>query len=269
METIIQGDNTGGHIINQYKFKVLSSCDLDNSSNDESDDEFMPLRQSVDNSATQTNVSEEPVNVKNEISTDKKDELVESLLKKTDEMSSNFIKMQMKLESKDDMHKLEIEKVKKTSFDEGYESGKSEAIASSENIYNDAITHLQNSIKSLDDASSDFSSALEAMKADIFNAALDIAKEVIYSEISENSKNIALSLAQNLMNELKEASHIKLKVNPNDHGFIDEKLGSTKNIEIISDSAVERGGVVAMSDIANLEDDVLKRYEKVKQKALS
>ena len=72
-----------------------------------------------------------------------------------------------------------------------------------------------------------------------------------------------------MIDELKEAAYIKLKVNPNDHGFIVEKLGEVKNIEIISDSAIERGGVVAMSDIANLEDDVLKRYEKVKQKVLS
>ena len=189
METIIQANNTGGHIINQYKFKVLSSNDSDTHQNIPSDDDFVPLNQNSNNEPVKVNEpleNVEELKVENEISRDKKDELVESLLKKTDEMSSNFIKMQMKLESKEEMHKLEIEKVKKSSFEEGFEAGKAEAISSSENIFNEAIVHLQNSIRTLDEASSKFSSALDAMKDDLQSAALDIAKEVILSQIDDN-----------------------------------------------------------------------------------
>jgi len=49
------------------------------------------------------------------ISQNSKDALIESLMKKTDEMSSNFIKLQMKLEDKELEYEVQLKKAKEES----------------------------------------------------------------------------------------------------------------------------------------------------------
>lgn len=199
---------------------------------------------------------------------DGKDEMIESLLKKAEEMGDKFLKVQMKLEQQDEEFKQKSEDIKNEAFQEGLESGKAQVMQEQESAHNELLTRLQNSITNLDGLSQNFDVSLQALQNELVSAALDIAKEVILKEVASHSGEIALALAKNLLEDIKESSQIILKVNPHDEAFLKHSLSTIQNVVIEADDAVNVGGVVLISDLGNIEGNIMKRYEKVKLEAL-
>jgi len=184
-------------------------------------------------------------------------------------MSSNFIKLQMKLESMSDEHKAELKKVKDESYAAGLEAGKALALKEEDKNMVNALSLYASSIVKLESSAKEFESALEEIKKELIGAALDISKEVIKVELSENSSKVAITLSGELIKELQSSSKIILKVNPADHGAISQATGSLSHVEVMSDSAVSLGGVIAISDAGNIDAQIAKRFERVKRVALS
>ena len=263
MASIISSERIKNHNIDKYTFKVLA---IGAETHDEE-----PLVSAI---VKKPAVSEpEPVK-KQEIdatamSSNSKDSLIESLLKKTDEMSSNFIKLQMKLETMSEEHKAELAKVKEESFAEGIEAGKAQVLKDEEKNLSGTISQYSESILKLESSAKEFENALEGIKKELMSAALDISKEVIKIELSENSSEVAVVLAKELIKDLQSASKVTLKVNSKDHGVISQAVGSLAHVEVISDNAVSLGGVVAISDAGNIDAQISKRFERVKRAALS
>ena len=190
-------------------------------------------------------------------------------MQKTDEMSSNFIKLQMKLESKEEEYELSLIKAKEDAFAEGIEVGVSKALSDSELQLNSKIEMFGDSICKIEASAKEFESALEAIKADLIRAAIDIAHEVVQVELNESSNEIAKVLSDELLNDLQSASKVTLKVNPKNHGALSEHVGKQEHISIISDSAVSKGGVIVISDAGNIDAQISKRFQRVKRMALS
>lgn len=261
MAKVISVDKLKKHTIQKYTFKVIAM----GSKNQIQE----PKKQNLDEvSLPQPIVGESEVD-SSSLTLSSKDSLIESLLKKTDEMSSNFIKLQMKLETMTDEHKLELQKVKDKSFTEGFEAGILKAKKDEDKNYENGQNQFSESISTLEKSAVQFEIALENIKDDLINAALDISKEVIGVELSENSANIAKVLSNELIKNLQSASKIMLKVNPKDHGEISKNIGSLKHVEVISDNAVSPGGVIVLSDAGNIDAQISKRFENVKNAALS
>ena len=264
MATVITNDKRSKHSVDKYNFKVLA------------------VGPSVDNTegkaksvlVQETETQEQPQRRESDIdssamSQSSKDSLIESLMKKTDEMSSNFIKLQMKLEDKDEEHKTEIETVKEQAFNEGLEAGIKKSLQDREADFANGLNQFSSSVSKLEQSAKEFENALEKIKNELISAALDISKEVINVELSDNSKNVAKILGDELIKDLQSASKITLKVNPKDHGAISEHVGSLEHVEVVSDSAVSEGGVIAISDAGNIDAQISKRFERVKRAALS
>ncbi len=268
METVISQDATNGHIINKYNFKVLPTdvnASVERSSND---NEFVPASK-----VAEAKYEESTSSVSNETSGDvlsksSKDELIESLLQKTDEMSSNFIKMQMKLESKDEEYKVALEAAKAEAFEEGKTAGIKEAEQMAQAEHTSLMQQFSSSVETLDKSTKEFSSSIEGIQEELIHAAIDIAKEVILVETSERGNEIASQLAKDLITEIKSSSEVTIKVNPNDKVAVEQSLGTLENVKIISDNAVSNGGVIVLSDAGNIDGDIMKRYERVKSAAL-
>jgi len=255
-DVVITKENLSGHSIGKYQFKILSG--LSGASIHEANEELELQRPSLMD--TQSEISRE--------STSSKDELIESLLKKADDMSSNFIKMQMRLESLQEEHVEALEAAKKNSFDEGFTAGvaQEQVVNSQRNIQGQDQFSL--SVKTLESTAAQFAISLEEIKKELTHTALDIAKEVIGIETQENSSKIAAKLSEALIEELSDAAKITLRVNPSDHGIISEKVGSLKNVEVLSDRAISAGGVVAISDLGNIDSQIKKRFERLKRSLL-
>ncbi|MBU0633091.1 flagellar assembly protein FliH [bacterium] len=260
MDSLIIKGNLENHTIDKYKFKVFAGGDKELRNQDDADAPKEIFKQFD----TQNQEDAEPERA----SIGNRDELVESLLKKTDEMSSNFIKLQMKLEDSEEECQKKLESAKKEAYQNGLNDAKEQFNAKLDNDKAKAIEQFSQSVSKLEESANEYKTVLEGIKKELLEAALDIAKEVIEVELSTNSSKVAITLAHELIKDLQSASKIKLKVNPSDHGALSEKVGSLQNIEIISDRAVSPGGVIAISDAGNIDAQILNRYERVKQAAL-
>ena len=260
MATVISNDSVDMHSVDKYTFKVIAIGSQD----DEKESNLIKPYTEKDNPKKRASDIDS-----SSMSTSSKESLIESLMKKTDDMSSNFIKLQMKLEAKEEEFKAELESEKEKAFDEGIQAGRAKAIEDGEIGVSEAITLFSASVKKLDESAAEFETALEGIKASLVEAALDISKEVINVELSENSGEVAEILSRELIKELQSASKITLKVNPKDHGLVSEQVGKLDHVEIVSDSAISEGGVIAISDAGNIDAEISKRFERVKRAALS
>ena len=232
-DSIITKKNLNDHTVGKYQFKILSA--LSGASVHEAAEE-LGLEHTSSNSEETESRYEEP-----RPSNSHKDELIESLLKKADEMSSNFIKMQMKLENLQEDHTAALEVAKKTSYDEGFAAGVLSEQSQDSNRKQSGQEQVASSVKTLEDAAGKYSSTLEAIKKELTYTAIEIASEVIGLEVLENGAKIAAKLATDLIEELGEASKITLRVNPNDHGYISEKVGLTRErVRQIKEKALRR-----------------------------
>ena len=270
MAEVISGEKISRHNVDKYNFKVLAigggkkpnlkAFGKEHSATD------APVENAPQDSAQNTEPAEE---LQPQVQKSSKDSIIESLLKKTDEMSSNFIKLQMKLESMQEEHKQELEQIKESAFAEGMAKGKEEAQKECEERYGQTLNLFADSISKLEQKANEYNSSLESVKKELTSAAIDIAKEVVEIELSENSNKVAEALASSLIEELQNAAEITLKVNPKDFTHLSQKFGELKNVKIVADAAVNEGGVVAISDIENIDAEIPKRFERVKRVILS
>jgi flagellar assembly protein FliH len=271
MKTVIDRNRMDRHTVDKYKFKVLAMGGSPEPQEEPKRSVFAADEEPHENvvQPEQAAAPVEHVEVAPDVATGSRDEMIESLMKKADEMSSTVIKMQMKIEEMEAAHKIALEETRAQGFEEGQVSGRQLALEEGEAAGQEAVTQFAASVQNLESRSLEFNQALEAIKGDLLHAAIDIAREVVVLEVGENSTQIAKKLADQLIEDLQEASKITLRVNPADHGPISEAVGSMERIEVISDSAVNRGGVVAISDSGNIDAEVMKRFERIKNAALS
>ncbi len=266
MATIISKETIGEHLIDKYNFKILALGS--NSDDSETFQKTSLVKQEYSEKDNPGRRVSDPQN-SGDSKSEAKDKLIESLMQKTDEMSSNFIKLQMKLEEKEAEFEKELARVKEEAFKEGVQAGIKKANEDGANSIAKSIEQFALSVKTLENSAKEFEKALEGIKDGLVMAAVDISKEVIGIELSQNSSEIAKVLGDELIKELQSASKITLKVNPKNHGAISEHVGSLEHVEILSDSAVSEGGVIAISDAGNIDSQIAKRFERVKKAALS
>ncbi|MBN2782480.1 MAG: flagellar assembly protein FliH [Campylobacterales bacterium] len=265
MAKVISSSNIDKYNVGRYHFKVLSSDDGDDTSHPPQEmEKLQPITPVV-----QPAPVAEPQVDSSAISQKSRDALIESLMKKTDEMSSNFIKLQMKLESKEEEYKLEIQKAKEEAYAQGVAAG----VEQSKNDFGaemgSKLMQYSESVLRLDNTAKEFERSLEGIKGSLISAAIDIATEVIRVELGENSSKVATILSEELIKELQNASKVTLKVNPEDHLELVRSVGKLENVDIVSDNAVSKGGVIALSEVGNIDSQIHKRFERVKKAALS
>jgi len=257
MATVISNNSLEVHNVNKYNFKVISMGQKEEEQHSSGLVEETPSKpkiKDVDSSA---------------LSTSSKESLIESLMQKTDEMSSNFIKLQMKLESKEEEFEKTLAQAKEQAFSEGVEAGIAKAKEDETGSLTASLEHFTSSVATLEESAGEFEKALEGIKGELISAALDISKEVIKVELGTNSNEVAKLLSDELLKDLQSAAKVTLKVNPKNHGTISEHVGALEHVNVVSDSAVSEGGVVVISDAGNIDSQISKRFERVKHTALS
>jgi flagellar assembly protein FliH len=261
MATVISSNSIESHNVDKYNFKVIAFGGSSSHEGSSSNEDSITQHQSQVEKAKEIDSSA--------LNNKSKESLIESLMKKTDEMSSNFIKLQMKLESKEEEFKEELKKAKEEAFSEGMKAGKAQTLEEIDKALQEKQELFMSSISKLEKSATEFESSLESLKNELVNAALNIAQEVIKVELSSNSSEVAKILSDELIQDLQGASKVTLKVNPKNHTAIAEHLGKLEHITVLADSAVQEGGVIVISDAGNIDAQIQKRFERVKKAALS
>jgi len=252
LSKIVNGEAVERHIINQYSFKSFDD-------NESVKSETTTVIKEDKNSVVQNENSNQSQNSNN-------NEVIEKLLGKIEELSNNIVNIQTKFEQQLNDCKQQIETEKNKAFEEGYKKGKEEAGNEVNKALEEKLKLLENSIKKIDNINEVFEEKILSIEKELISVALDIAKEVIQKEVSENSKEIAYNLAKALMDDIKDATKVQIKVNPKDAKYLKEQ--NLKNVEIIEDDAVKEGGVVIISDIGNIDAEILQRFKAIKEAVL-
>ena len=256
MATVISNTKLDKHNVNPYNFKVLALSNHDDNQESSATSEKYTVDSNPKARVTDVDSSA--------LSSSSKESLIESLMQKTDDMSSNFIKLQMKLEDKEQEYEEALARAKQEAYEEGITAGLLEAQTESKSLLENGVNQFAISVKSLEESAQEFKKALVGIKNELLSAAVDIAKEVVKVELSENSNEVATLLCNELLEDLQGASKVTLKVNPNNHGAISEHVGKLAYITVVSDSAVSEGGVIVLSDAGNIDAQISKRFERVK-----
>ncbi|MDD3344202.1 MAG: flagellar assembly protein FliH [Sulfurospirillaceae bacterium] len=255
-DNIIDKQQVEDHSIQRYRFKVLGS-NLADSQLHSNDDENILARDTL----------QEPIfdEVIPPIRIDEgQNQFIEELLKKTDELSSNIIKLQMQIEKQElefsNRLDEELKRERESSYTLGYQKAKEESDVSGQEVR----SRYLKSINQIDIISKQMEDAMRKVESDIIETACEIAKEVIKKEVKTSSAQIALTLSKELIKELKEANKIELKVNPKDFEVLQESYLKDTKIKVTADDSITLGGVIVLSDIGNLDGNLIMRLEKVK-----
>ncbi len=269
---IIRNTDKTKHSISPYIFGELDKTQIIKEQN--SDDGFEPLY-SNKNLNSQKNQTQQTTNSITSSATniekdrEQQDKMVSILLEKSDKLSEELIKVQGKLTTQEGLFRDEMKRSKDDSYVKGVRDGETKAHTEIDNFYKAKLSQLESSIKKLDELSKNFSSLLNGFEKELVQTSIEIAKEVIESELSFNSGSVAINLSNALIKKIEEAKEIKIHVNNNDYESVRVGLSNLKNITIISDNAVTKGGVIISSDIGSIEGNVMQRYKKLKNSILS
>ena len=189
---------------------------------------------------------------------------VEELLKKTDELSSNIIKLQMQIENQES----EFAKRLEAEITRAKEDGKNEGIAQTNAANKAKIKELEAkfsaSAAKLDEQYAKFDEFLKKSEEELGQTAIKIAKEVIEKEVSSASSQIAHHLANSLIKELSDVKNIEIRVNPEDSDYLKEQFSKNERVKVSADDAISKGGVVIISEGGNIDATMQTRLEKLK-----
>ena len=281
--SVITSETSPAHFIENYRFKVLGSNEraqdsapvlieennlseeLNEQSLEQGGENFTPQSQPVHQMqpSMQNHFVPQPQNSQaHQPGFDSS--FVEELLKKTDELSSNIIKLQMQIENQESefAKRLEAEIVR------AKEDGKNEGIAQT-NAANEAkIKELEAkfsaSAAKLDEQYVKFDEFLKKSEEELGQTAIKIAKEVIEKEVSSASSQIAHHLANSLIKELSDVKNIEIRVNPEDSDYLKEQFSKNERVKVSADDAISKGGVVIISEGGNIDATMQTRLEKLK-----
>ncbi len=252
MDNIIEQSKLNNHTIQRYRFKVLDSIKSEEDTKDKCEQESTPFVEDKKDVPEQNKTGEN------------QNKFVEELLKRSDTLSSNIVKLQMQIEKQesefDNRLKESIAREKEISFTEGYEKAKKEL----ESGFDEKVANYIESAKKLNEKIDETDEFFKKVEKSVVDTSLGIANEVIKKEIEISSSQVAISLAKELISELKDVTKITLKVNPKDFDALSEVFSDNSKIVVQSDSAISLGGVILLSEKGNLDGNISARLEKVK-----
>jgi flagellar assembly protein FliH len=275
MKNIIVGNQLNGHSIGKYYFKPLSD---DN--NEFSSDDFQEF--AIKSAPTIKEVLEKEVAKKEKEVEPQKDipqvpqfqlddNIVETLMKKVDELSTSLIKMEIQLEKQQKEFNNMLGEERENSYKLGFKDGEESTSNKMQKIINDLQIRYLDSIDKLNSHSTQLTKKIGDIQTELIHTSLAIAKEVIACEVGENSFKTAQSLAKELLKSIQNATKVTVKVNPEDYDFVKNELMSSENdfiINVLPDIAITKGGVVIYSDSTNLDGNVWTRYKRLEEEVI-
>ena len=278
--SVITSETSPAHFIENYRFKVLGvgeraadsapvlieennlSEELSEQNFGQKGENFIPQASHQTQASPQNHFASQVQN--SQMQQGGESSFVEELLKKTDELSSNIIKLQMQIENQESEFAKRLEAEISRAKEDGKNEGIAQANAANEAKINELEARFSASAAKLDEQYVKFDEFLKKIEEELGQTAIKIAKEVIDKEISTSSNQIAHHLASSLIKELSNVKNIEIRVNPEDSEYIKEQFSKNEHVKISADDAISKGGVVIISDGGNIDATMQTRLGKLK-----
>jgi len=120
----------------------------------------------------------------------------------------------------------------------------------------DIDSQVVQAIKDLKHYANFFEQATFQMETKLLKTSISIAQKIIAIEIGENSSAIAKQTISHLLEKIKNASKVKIHLNPRDYEVLKNELNLENFIQLVSDPNVTAGGVVIASDLGNFDGNI-------------
>ena len=281
--SVITSETSPAHFIENYRFKVLGSNERaqdsapilieENNLSEELNEQN--LEQGGENFTPQSQpVHQMQPNMQNHFAPQSQNSqahqpgfdssFVEELLKKTDELSSNIIKLQMQIENQESEFAKRLEAEIARAKEDGKNEGIAQTNAANEAKIKELEAKFSASAAKLDEQYAKFDEFLKKSEDELGQTAIKIAKEVIEKEVSSASSQIAHHLANSLIKELSDVKNIEIRVNPEDSDYLKEQFSKNERVKVSADDAISKGGVVIISEGGNIDATMQTRLEKLK-----
>ena len=281
--SVITSETSPAHFIENYRFKVLGSNERaqdsapvlieENNLSEELNEQN--LEQGGENFTPQSQpVHQMQPNMQNHFAPQSQNSqahqpgfdssFVEELLKKTDELSSNIIKLQMQIENQESEFAKRLEAEIARAKEDGKNEGIAQTNAANEAKIKELEAKFSASAAKLDEQYVKFDEFLKKSEEELGQTAIKIAKEVIEKEVSSASSQIAHHLANSLIKELSDVKNIEIRVNPEDSEYLKEQFSKNERVKVSADDAISKGGVVIISEGGNIDATMQTRLEKLK-----
>ncbi|MCE3046849.1 FliH/SctL family protein [Helicobacter kayseriensis] len=197
--------------------------------------------------------------------------LQEQLNKTLEENQKIFQKLEFLQEFLQKQNQIDpamLDEIKSASYQQGKLEGENKA---KEELQAEIDSQKEKMILAIDQLEKNallFQEQVQKIRDDLSVIALDLAKEVILKEVTQESSKIAFLIAEELLKPLEKSAHIILKAHPLDCAYLEEKLSSMKNLKIESDLLVGRGGVIVSSADGHFDGSISARYKNLKRSIL-
>ena len=120
----------------------------------------------------------------------------------------------------------------------------------------DFDTQVIKAIKDLKQCATFFEQAAFGFESKLLKTSISIAQKIINIEVGENSSKIAKQTINQLLLKLKNATKVKIHLNPKDYYILKQELELETFIELLEDANVVAGGVVIASDLGNFDGSI-------------
>ena len=117
-------------------------------------------------------------------------------------------------------------------------------------------TQVIKAIKDLKQCATFFEQAAFGFESKLLKTSISIAQKIINIEVGENSSKIAKQTINQLLLKLKNATKVKIHLNPKDYYVLKQELELEPFIELLEDANVVAGGVVIASNIGNFDGSI-------------
>ena len=117
-------------------------------------------------------------------------------------------------------------------------------------------TQVIKAIKDLKQCATFFEQAAFGFESKLLKTSISIAQKIINIEVGENSSKIAKQTINQLLLKLKNATKVKIHLNPKDYYILKQELELEPFIELLEDPNVVAGGVVIASDLGNFDGSI-------------
>lgn len=117
-------------------------------------------------------------------------------------------------------------------------------------------TQVIKAIKDLKQCATFFEQAAFGFESKLLKTSISIAQKIINIEVGENSSKIAKQTINQLLLKLKNATKVKIHLNPKDYYVLKKELELEPFIELLEDPNVVAGGVVIASNIGNFDGSI-------------
>jgi len=174
------------------------------------------------------------------------------------------------LEGKKEGFKKGFEEGHRKGYDEGYreasEKGKKEYQELKEKLqleYEKEVEKIKNFLKNCE---AEFKKVVLDLDQEVLKLALDIAKKLVFKEISSDVKT-SLRVIREALKYIAEGSRVKIKVNPEEFSAIKNAFEKEKTafeiLEVVPDESISRGGVFIETEMGKIDATFEKRWEKL------